>query len=63
MASLKDEDPKLGTCYSSKGCREAMRDKGKVSKQKCKEFGGKSWKSQVTGQCDELQPHEPESSE
>ena len=54
MSGKKDEDPKLGTCYHGENCRDEMTAIGKVSKNKCKEFGGKSWMSQVTEECEEI---------
>jgi len=37
--------PKLGTCYKNSDCKEDQVLLRNVTKQQCKEAGGKSWKS------------------
>jgi len=37
--------PKLGTCYKNSDCKEDEVLLRNVTKQQCKESGGKSWKS------------------
>lgn len=53
MTELKN-DPNLGTCYQRENCQGEMTAKGRVSKQKCKELKGKSWRHLTTGECEEI---------
>ncbi|WP_316505403.1 hypothetical protein [Nitrosopumilus sp.] len=39
-----------GSCYWKKDCTKQM-GKGRISRQECKDLGGKSWKETVTGNC------------
>ena len=39
-----------GSCYWGKDCAKQM-SKSRISKQECKDLGGKSWKETVTGNC------------
>lgn len=39
-----------GSCYWEKDCAKQM-GKGRISRQECKDLGGKSWKETVTGNC------------
>ena len=39
-----------GSCYWENDCTKQM-SKGRISKQECKDLGGKSWKETVTGNC------------
>ena len=39
-----------GSCYWEKDCTKPM-GKGSISRQECKDLGGKSWKESVTGNC------------
>ena len=39
-----------GLCYWENDCTKQM-SKGRISKQECKDLGGKSWKETMTGNC------------
>ena len=39
-----------GSCYWENDCTKQM-SKGRISKQECKDLGGKSWKETMTGNC------------
>ena len=43
-SKFRDGAKKLGTCYKNKGCKKEDVLLRNVTKRKCKEVGGKSWK-------------------